>query len=169
MKRNLLAGVALACFCAAAAGQPAGAAANTLHVSAAHVWADPTHAMLLDVAHAGKRIVAVGEHGIVLLSDDGGRSYRQAKQVPASSTLTAICFTDALHGWAVGQWGALVHDPLRSRFARPWRRRQTLPVLGHAGAWPSSMATTKTASTSGPSTAGRGRRARRARDGCHRR
>jgi photosystem II stability/assembly factor-like uncharacterized protein len=108
MKRNLLAGVALACFCAAAAGQPAGAAANTLHVSAAHVWADPTHAMLLDVAHAGKRIVAVGEHGIVLLSDDGGRSYRQAKQVPASSTLTAICFTDALHGWAVGQWGVIL-------------------------------------------------------------
>jgi len=108
MTRNLLAGVAMACCCAAAVGQPLADAPNALHVTSAHAWADPTHAMLLDVAHAGRRIVAVGEHGIVLLSDDGGRSYRQAKQVPASSTLTAVYFTDAIHGWAVGQWGVIL-------------------------------------------------------------
>jgi hypothetical protein len=43
-------------------------------------------------------------------------------------------------GWPglVGERSAHVHHPPRSRFAGPWRRRQTLPVLGHAGAWRSS-------------------------------
>lgn len=108
MIRNLLTGAAIACFCTIAAGQTAGDTSNLLKIESAHAWADPTHAMLLDAARAGERIVAVGEHGIVLLSDDGGRSYRQAKQVPASSTLTAVYFTDANHGWAVGQWGVIL-------------------------------------------------------------
>jgi photosystem II stability/assembly factor-like uncharacterized protein len=108
MIRNLLAGAVLACFCVIAAAQTAGDASTPLKTEPAHAWADPTHSMLLDVAHAGGRIVAVGEHGIVLLSDDGGRSYRQAKQVPASSTLTAVYFADAVHGWAVGQWGVIL-------------------------------------------------------------
>ncbi|WP_254074233.1 YCF48-related protein [Burkholderia sp. S171] len=64
--------------------------------------------MLLDVAHAGARVVAVGEHGIVLLSDDGGRTFRQAKQVPAAATLSAVYFVDSRHGWAVGQWGVIL-------------------------------------------------------------
>jgi len=108
MIRNLLTGAAIACFCTIAAGHTAGDAPSLLKIESAHAWADPTHAMLLDAARAGGRIVAVGEHGVVLLSDDGGRSYRQAKRVPASSTLTAVSFTDAEHGWAVGQWGVIL-------------------------------------------------------------
>lgn len=107
MIKKLLVGAALACFCGLAAAQTAAAASTPLKIEPAHAWADPTHAMLLDVAHAGGRIVAVGEHGIVLLSDDGV-SYRQAKHVPASSTLTAVYFADAEHGWAVGQWGVIL-------------------------------------------------------------
>ncbi len=57
--------------------------------------------LLLDVARAGTRLVAVGERGHVLYSDDAGRSWTQAP-VPASATLTAVYFTDAQHGWAVG-------------------------------------------------------------------
>ncbi|MCG3190142.1 MAG: Ycf48-like protein [Burkholderiaceae bacterium] len=52
--------------------------------------------------------MAVGEQGIVLLSDDFGRTSRQSKQVPLSSTLTAVSFVDDRHGWAVGHWGAIV-------------------------------------------------------------
>lgn len=59
-------------------------------------------------AMAGHRIVAVGDHGVVLLSDDGGKTYRQAKSVPVSSTLTSVSFADALHGWAVGHWGVIL-------------------------------------------------------------
>lgn len=108
MIKNLLAGAAITCFCTLAAGQTAGDAPTPLKIVSAHAWADPAHAMLLDAARAGGRVVAVGEHGIVLLSDDGGHSYRQAKRVPASSTLTAVYFTDADHGWAVGQWGVIL-------------------------------------------------------------
>jgi len=74
----------------------------------AHTWPAPTHMMLLDAARAGKRIVAVGEHGIVLLSDDEGKTYRQARTVPVSATLSAVTFTDDKHGWAVGQWGTIL-------------------------------------------------------------
>ncbi|OGI42460.1 MAG: hypothetical protein A2V92_00155 [Candidatus Muproteobacteria bacterium RBG_16_65_31] len=57
--------------------------------------------MLLDVASAGARLVAVGERGTVLVSDDRGQSWRGA-QTPTSATLTAVYFHDARHGWAVG-------------------------------------------------------------------
>ena len=45
---------------------------------------------LLDVAHAGSRIVGVGERGHVVLSDDNGKSWRQAKSVPTRAMLTGI-------------------------------------------------------------------------------
>lgn len=65
--------------------------------------------MMLDAARAGNRIVAVGEHGYVLLSDDDGATQRQAKAVPADLTLTSVSFADAKHGWAVGHGGVIVH------------------------------------------------------------
>ena len=61
--------------------------------------------LLLDVTHAGERLVAAGDRGHILYSDDGGASWTQAK-VPTRQLLTAIYFTDAQHGWAVG------HDAL---------------------------------------------------------
>jgi photosystem II stability/assembly factor-like uncharacterized protein len=64
-------------------------------------------AVLLAAAHAGSRIVAVGERGLVLLSDDSGLNWRQA-QVPVSVTLTAIQFVDQHQGWAVGHAGVVL-------------------------------------------------------------
>ena len=64
--------------------------------------------MVLSAATAGKRVVTVGDHGVVLLSDDGGASWRQAKTVPVQTTLTAVCFIDALTGWAAGQSGVIL-------------------------------------------------------------
>ena len=58
--------------------------------------------LLLDLARAGQRIVAVGERGHVLLSDDQGASWRQAKSVPTRTMLTAVFFADEEYGWAVG-------------------------------------------------------------------
>lgn len=57
--------------------------------------------LLLDLAWAGDRAVAVGERGHVLHSGDKGNSWTQV-QVPASANLTAVYFVDAQHGWAVG-------------------------------------------------------------------
>ncbi|WP_428607159.1 WD40/YVTN/BNR-like repeat-containing protein [Pseudomonas sp.] len=61
--------------------------------------------LLLDITQAGERLVAVGDRGHILYSDDAGRSWTQAK-VPTRQLLTAIDFADAKHGWAVG------HDAL---------------------------------------------------------
>ena len=58
--------------------------------------------LLLDLAVAGPRLVAVGERGHVLLSDDQGASWRQAKSVPTRVMLTAVFFADSEYGWAVG-------------------------------------------------------------------
>src|SRR5689334_16251355 len=51
--------------------------------------------LLLDLAKAGERYVAVGERGHVLLSDDNGATWRQAKSVPTRAMLTAVFFADA--------------------------------------------------------------------------
>ena len=58
--------------------------------------------LLLDLAVAGTRLVAVGERGHVLLSDDQGASWRQAKSVPTRVMLTSAFFVDGQYGWAVG-------------------------------------------------------------------
>lgn len=65
-------------------------------------------APMLGVAWAQERIVAVGDHGIVLLSDDQGRHFRQARSVPLSTPLTGVSFIDEKHGWAVGHWGVIL-------------------------------------------------------------
>ena len=58
--------------------------------------------LLLAAARAGKRLVAVGEFGHIALSDDDGKTWRQAKTVPTQSTLTSVVFTDDKTGWAAG-------------------------------------------------------------------
>ncbi|MFI8607985.1 WD40/YVTN/BNR-like repeat-containing protein [Pseudomonas sp. NPDC077649] len=59
------------------------------------------HSLLLDVVNTGKRLVAVGDRGHILYSDDQGQSWTQAK-VPSRQMLTSLFFVDAQHGWAVG-------------------------------------------------------------------
>lgn len=65
-------------------------------------------AMLLALAQAGARTVAVGERGIILVRDGGvDAPWRQAK-VPVSVTLTGVAFADPLNGWAVGHDGVIL-------------------------------------------------------------
>ena len=61
-----------------------------------------TEALLLGAVRAGARIVSVGEYGNILLSDDGGKTWRQAKTVPTTVTLTSVVFVDDKTGFAVG-------------------------------------------------------------------
>jgi photosystem II stability/assembly factor-like uncharacterized protein len=63
--------------------------------------------VLLGAARAGERLVAVGERGIVILSDDQGASWRQVA-TPVSVTLTAVRFADARHGFIVGHGGTVL-------------------------------------------------------------
>ncbi len=64
---------------------------------------------LLAVTRAGNRLVAAGERGIILTSDDNGDSWQQAK-VPTSVNLTALHFVDEQRGWAVGHMGLVLHS-----------------------------------------------------------
>jgi photosystem II stability/assembly factor-like uncharacterized protein len=66
-----------------------------------------TQSLLLDIEAAGGRLVAVGERGHVLLSDDRGSTWRQAT-VPTRQLLTAVYFPDVQRGWAVGHDGLVL-------------------------------------------------------------
>jgi len=57
--------------------------------------------LLLDITVVGERLVAVGERGHIIFSDDDGRTWRQAN-VPVITTLTAVSFVNENTGWAVG-------------------------------------------------------------------
>lgn len=64
---------------------------------------------ILGVTTTDTRVVAVGDRGVVLLSDDNGKSFRQARTVPVNTALTDVYFADNLHGWIVGQWGVILN------------------------------------------------------------
>lgn len=57
--------------------------------------------LLLDVAMAGDRLLAVGERGHILVSTDRGDSWRQVP-VPTQALLTAVALGDGGRAWAVG-------------------------------------------------------------------
>lgn len=63
---------------------------------------------MLDVVIAGSRLVAVGERGHILLSDDRGKAWRQAKAVPTRTTLTCVHASDKNTLWAAGHGGVIV-------------------------------------------------------------
>jgi photosystem II stability/assembly factor-like uncharacterized protein len=66
-------------------------------------------ALLNGLARAGERIVAVGQRGHIVFSDDAGKSWKQA-DVPLSSDLVAVTFPTATAGWAVGHDGVVLHS-----------------------------------------------------------
>lgn len=65
--------------------------------------------LLNGVANAGQRVVAVGQRGHIVYSDDGGQTWIQAK-VPVSSDLVAVSFPTPTLGWAVGHDGVVLHS-----------------------------------------------------------
>lgn len=63
--------------------------------------------LLTGLARAGNRLVAVGQRGHVLFSDDAGRRWQQA-EVPASADLVAVHFPSATRGYACGHDGLVL-------------------------------------------------------------
>lgn len=67
-----------------------------------------TESLLLNITEAPEgRLVAVGERGHVVLSDDRGETWRQAKVVPTRSTLTAVTAA-AGRLWAAGHDAVII-------------------------------------------------------------
>lgn len=108
-----VAGMALAWLAALGAASAAPAAPVTfrdpLDVPAARS-AIATRSPLLAAARTpGGRLVALGRRGLILLSDDHGASWRQAR-VPVATDLVAVSFPTDQHGWAVGHAGVVLHS-----------------------------------------------------------
>lgn len=68
----------------------------------------PERCVLLGIAKSGDRLVAVGERGIIMFSDDHDDAWHQAK-VPTSVTLTDVAFPTKGIGWAIGHSGTVLH------------------------------------------------------------
>jgi photosystem II stability/assembly factor-like uncharacterized protein len=66
---------------------------------------NPLNALVL----AGSRLVAAGQRGHIVYSDDDGKTWVQAK-VPVRSDLTALAFPKPTLGWAVGHDGVVLHS-----------------------------------------------------------
>ena len=97
---------AVALLAALVAGGAAAALPSALQRPALSV-VHPTQANLLTIERVGTRLVAAGERGLILYSDDSGRHWTQAR-VPVSVTLTALRFVNQREGWAVGNMGAVL-------------------------------------------------------------
>lgn len=115
--------LALAVLLAAPLAQSAPAAEVAQPRDAQHARL-AAHALLIGLAAAGERLIAVGDRGVVVLSDDKGKSWVQADLVPTQALLTGVCFFDAQHGLAVG------HDEVILATAdagRTWKRTHYAP------------------------------------------
>lgn len=88
-------------------GDPVRVGAEPLDAPA-QVSSRAQRSVLMAVTRVESRLVAVGERGIVLLSDDHGATWRQAK-VPTSVGLTNVRFVTARTGWAVGHGGVVLN------------------------------------------------------------
>jgi photosystem II stability/assembly factor-like uncharacterized protein len=95
---------------AALGGGPAAAAVPELDPLAHAATLQPRAAtgVLLALGRAGSRLVAVGERGTILLSDDEGRAWRQVP-APVSVSLTGVSFADERLGWIVGHGQVVLH------------------------------------------------------------
>ena len=66
------------------------------------------HSFLLDLEQVGNKLVAVGEQGNILISEDEAISWQQM-QVAVRVTLTASYFINKKQGWVVGHDGVVLN------------------------------------------------------------
>jgi photosystem II stability/assembly factor-like uncharacterized protein len=113
-RRATLAAVAAAAFFGSAALAAGDVASGGARITSTDVLDRPAmqsrlaaKKLLVGMAKAGDRIVAVGPRGDIVVTADGGQTWTQAK-VPVSSDLTAVWFASATKGWAVGHDGVVL-------------------------------------------------------------
>jgi photosystem II stability/assembly factor-like uncharacterized protein len=133
-----------------AASAPAGGVVGHAWQRPAQSLAAPQRAVLMAGALAGERVVGVGERGIIIVSDDSARTWRQVA-CPVSVSLTMVRFADARHGVAVGQAGTVLttHDSGNS-----WRVRldgaRAAAVIKEAATTPEAQREAERLLTDGP-------------------
>jgi photosystem II stability/assembly factor-like uncharacterized protein len=107
-----LLGAAMVAFALAVFAAPAARAADDADSGDKVEFATPSdlssHDLLLAATMAGKRMIAVGQFGHVIYSDDGGITWVQAKEVPTQVTLTSVYFVNDKVGYAGGHDGTVI-------------------------------------------------------------
>lgn len=89
--------------------------------------------LLVDAERLGNRIVAVGDRGYIVLTDDHGTTWRRAKS-PEAPLLTAVDFLDDQQGLAVGHDSVILRSAdggqsWTQAFSAPSEQRPLLDVL----------------------------------------
>ncbi|WP_414878023.1 WD40/YVTN/BNR-like repeat-containing protein [Pseudomonas sp. IT-P100] len=69
--------------------------------------ASPSYYLTAVASSDGKKLIGVGERGIITLSEDGGSTWHIAENA-GQDTLTDVVFTDADKVWVVGHAGTLL-------------------------------------------------------------
>lgn len=87
---------------------PSAAAQQRPPPTAADLMPRAPQSLLLGLVNTGEHLLAVGERGAILASNDG--EHWAQLEVPVRATLTALDFADARHGWAAGHDAAIVHS-----------------------------------------------------------
>ncbi|MDF3842953.1 YCF48-related protein [Pseudomonas citronellolis] len=123
----------LFCLCLLSMGLPVLAASKQAYVDPLDAPSTQSalavRSSLVGLAHAGQRLVTVGEMGHILFSDDGGGHWSQAS-VPVSTDLVAVAFADDTHGWAVGHDGVILHsEDAGSTWQRQMDGRQLIELI----------------------------------------
>ncbi|MGQ0700974.1 MAG: WD40/YVTN/BNR-like repeat-containing protein [Panacagrimonas sp.] len=80
--------------------------------------------LLLGVANTGKHLIAVGDRGNIVASNDGTHWAQVA--VPVRATLTAVEFSDENKGWAVGHDAAILQT---KDAGKTWKLQNFAPEL----------------------------------------
>lgn len=80
-------------------------------------------ALLTRVVQAGERLVAIGDRGHIVISEDQGEQWRQV-EVPVRALLTSATFVDDREGWVVGHDAVILHT---ADGGLSWTLQQFLP------------------------------------------
>lgn len=83
---------------------------------------------LMAIVPAGEHAVAVGSRGMIVRSEDQGKTWSQSA-VPVQSDLLAVHFPTAQDGWAVGHDGVILHS---SDGGKTWTKQFDGRIAGEA-------------------------------------
>jgi photosystem II stability/assembly factor-like uncharacterized protein len=89
--------------------------------------------LLIDATRIGSRVVAVGDRGYIVFTDDDGKTWKRAKS-PAAPLLTAVDFVDAKSGWVAGHDSVILAtsdggETWVQQFSAPSEQRPLLDLL----------------------------------------